>query len=290
MIEYHCSKCGHKSENKKAFQKKSNVSNIFSVYSYSCPSCSYTMSPKTVVIDVHRCPNCSYLTDSIDEFQNRTNITDSIASMSWGCPNCSYSGRPITIDGRSIESNLDYIKKYESILAQIEHLPCFEKLLSYDEIKQLPNILLEDEKLEKLASGYYKVGFGIIAATNQRIIFVGNSAAYQLIVEDFPYDQINSIQYNIGGGIFRGAIEIFACGNWAHIQWVEEDLGKDFAEHARKKINEMKSSPPVTAPAPAPPQDFITQLERLAKLKESGILTEQEFNEEKKKILDSREK
>src|SRR5690606_27141964 len=121
--EYHCSKCGYKSEDKNAFQTKSNISGLFTSSSYSCPGCKHTMAPKTVVIDVHRCPNCSYLTDSIDEFQNRTNITDSIASMSWGCPNCTYTGRPITIDGRSIESNLDYIKKYESILAQIEHLP-----------------------------------------------------------------------------------------------------------------------------------------------------------------------
>jgi hypothetical protein len=47
----------------------------------------------------------------------------------------------------------------------------------------------------------------------------------------------------------------------------------------------MGQMPGVT-PAPAPPQaDPVEQLEKLAKLKESGALTEAEFEAEKAKIL-----
>jgi hypothetical protein len=44
--------------------------------------------------------------------------------------------------------------------------------------------------------------------------------------------------------------------------------------------------PGMTPPAPAPPQvDSVQQLEKLAKLRESGALTEAEFEAEKAKIL-----
>ena len=48
----------------------------------------------------------------------------------------------------------------------------------------------------------------------------------------------------------------------------------------------MGQVPGMTPPAPAQPQvDPVTQLEKLAKLKESGALTEAEFEAEKAKIL-----
>ena len=39
------------------------------------------------------------------------------------------------------------------------------------------------------------------------------------------------------------------------------------------------------APAPAPEEDMITQLERLGALKDQGILTEEEFAAQKAKLL-----
>ena len=39
------------------------------------------------------------------------------------------------------------------------------------------------------------------------------------------------------------------------------------------------------APAPAPEEDVITQLERLGALKDQGILTEEEFAAQKAKLL-----
>jgi hypothetical protein len=43
--------------------------------------------------------------------------------------------------------------------------------------------------------------------------------------------------------------------------------------------------PPPAAPVAAPPEDPITQLERLGALKAQGLITEEEFNAQKAKIL-----
>ena len=42
---------------------------------------------------------------------------------------------------------------------------------------------------------------------------------------------------------------------------------------------------PAPAPAPAPEEDVITQLERLGALKAQGILTDEEFDAQKAKLL-----
>jgi len=48
---------------------------------------------------------------------------------------------------------------------------------------------------------------------------------------------------------------------------------------------EQAAPPPPAAPAPAP--DMIQQLKDLAELKDQGILTEEEFSQQKAKILGS---
>jgi hypothetical protein len=44
-------------------------------------------------------------------------------------------------------------------------------------------------------------------------------------------------------------------------------------------------APPPAAPVAAPPEDPITQLERLGALKAQGLLTDEEFNAQKAKLL-----
>jgi hypothetical protein len=46
----------------------------------------------------------------------------------------------------------------------------------------------------------------------------------------------------------------------------------------------QQAAPPPPAPA-APPEDPITQLERLGALKAQGLITEEEFNAQKAKLL-----
>ena len=58
------------------------------------------------------------------------------------------------------------------------------------------------------------------------------------------------------------------------------------SDHAAQEINEEHAQQPATQHAAAPSQeDTISQLERLGKLHEQGILTDEEFAAQKKKIL-----
>jgi len=173
----------------------------------------------------------------------------------------------------------------DEIKAQIQNLDGASKLLGFKEIKQLPAILWEDEVVEKLVQGIYSSGYGILVATNKRLIFVDKGLIYGLRVEDFPYDKITSIQYETG--VFYGEIKIFASGNKADITQISKKQARDFAEYVRARISGVKEHASVYAPAQTSSGDVITQLERLAELKEQGILSEEEFLTLKKKILES---
>jgi hypothetical protein len=134
--------------------------------------------------------------------------------------------------------------------------------------------------IEHIVSGSYEGGLGVLVATNKRLVFVDKGMLWGSKVEDFPYDKITSIQYDTG--MLMGTIKIHASGNKADIQNVSKIWTKDFADFVRLKISSKTNVLPETA---QPAVDMLSQLERLAKLKDQGILTDEEFNEQKTKIF-----
>jgi hypothetical protein len=89
-----------------------------------------------------------------------------------------------------------------------------------------------------------------------------------------------------------GKLTIFTSGNKAIIDNVVKAKVRVFGDAVRAKISAPKAAPtsqPVinvhSIPAPQENVNVAEQLERLAKLKEQGILTEEEFAGQKKKLL-----
>ncbi len=173
------------------------------------------------------------------------------------------------------------------IQSQIKNLGGFETFLGRKEIKELPSILWEDERVENIIQGTYNNGNGILVATNRRLVFVDKGLLFGLKVEDFPYDKISSIQYETG--ILFGKLTIFTSGNKAIIDNVLKAKVRVFGDSVRAKISAPKeTSTPINQPIISHnPLDVADQLEKLAKLKSQGILSEEEFMQQKKKILES---
>lgn len=149
------------------------------------------------------------------------------------------------------------------------------------EINELPKILAPNEVIDNLAQGAYNKGQGILVSTNRRLLFVDKGFLYGLKVEDFPLDKITSIQYETG--LVTGEIRIHTAGNIAKIDNVFKASAKSFAEFVRNKLAQPKETLNTTVAAKP---DVLDQLEKLARLKENGILSDDEFNEQKKKMLE----
>lgn len=169
----------------------------------------------------------------------------------------------------------------EEVKKQVSYLSGGSTFLGKAEIKELPNILWEDEEIKKASQGFYQNGNGLLVATNKRVIFLNKGIFGGLQVEDFSFDKISSIQYNVG--FITGDITIFASGNKATVKNIEKGSVRDFADYLRANLDKKDSSE-LSKPIKNE-EDVISKLERLASLKEKGILSEDEFQTEKKKIL-----
>jgi len=83
--------------------------------------------------------------------------------------------------------------------------------------------------------------------------------------------------------LILGDIKIHTTGNVAKIENVEKASARSFSEFVRNKLSQPKE---VVVQTIASEPNVLDQLEKLAKLKENGILSEEEFNDQKKKLLE----
>jgi hypothetical protein len=86
------------------------------------------------------------------------------------------------------------------------------------------------------------------------------------------------------GGLARVAV---ASGTWTAVSnRVSRRQAERWAQQDQQPYQEAAPAPQRAAPAPSDAgQDRIAQLKELAELKQQGILTEEEFANEKAKIL-----
>lgn len=176
---------------------------------------------------------------------------------------------------------------FEEVQEQIGRLDTASKFLSRKEVRELPNILWEDEHVERLVQGAYNNGSGVLVATNKRLVFVDKGWT-KLVVEDFPYDKISSIQYKTG--LALGTIMIFASGNNSEIKNVPKDQTRAFADYVRARTtgasDHASEQKPPTSSDDTSGADPLDKLERLGRLREQGVLTEEEFQTQKQKLLE----
>lgn len=136
---------------------------------------------------------------------------------------------------------------------------------------------------ETTVGGARTVRRGIFVATSQRLVFYAKRlTGYD--IESFPYKSISSME--MGKKFLGHYIEFFASGNSAKMTNIIGDVAQ-FVDAVRAQMEAKQSG--ATEEPPGDPHvdkvDPVDQLERLAKLRESGVLTDAEFEEKKKLIL-----
>jgi membrane protease subunit (stomatin/prohibitin family) len=94
-------------------------------------------------------------------------------------------------------------------------------------------------------------------------------------------------------GLIRGAARVAVVAGTATAvsnrvsrrqanRWSEQEQ-----QQAAQQQQQQQAAPPPPAPAAGPDDDSIAKLKQLADLKDQGILTQEEFDAQKAKILNS---
>lgn len=150
-------------------------------------------------------------------------------------------------------------------------------IFTMKEVEALPTILFNHESVLSIVRGQYEKRSGILVATEGRLIFIDKGIIYGLKVEDFSYDKITSVQFETG--MLSGKLIIMASGNKAQIESVFNSQVKPFADFVRERITMLGQK------GNEPAIDLVDQLTKLASLRDKGILTEEEFQKQKAKLL-----
>lgn len=184
------------------------------------------------------------------------------------------------------------MRTLESIQEEIEALDETDLFGTAKEVSHLPEILDDDEHIKYLTSGLMDGTTWLIVCTQKRIVLVDYGFLFGVKQSEMALENINSITYQTG--LLLGSIEIWHGGAKMLIENCQKYTVKPFVEAvnaARKALKNGTASggsanvQPKNAQGSSPIDDVMGQLERLAALKEKGVLTDEEFAAQKAKIL-----
>ncbi len=179
----------------------------------------------------------------------------------------------------------DMAHTIEKVKARVQELKVSDVSFTGKELNVLAEILKPDEYLHTLTKGQYNNGVGLLCTTSMRILFI-DKGLFSLKVEEFPLKSVSSISFE--SGLIFGTVKIFASGNNGEIKNAPKGDAKMFVDITRKVLDERdspKDKAPTISEAAAPVADIYEQIEKLAGLKEKGIITEAEFQAKKTQML-----
>lgn len=164
---------------------------------------------------------------------------------------------------------------------ELNRLDISPTIFARKEIHELPDILSEDEKIVYLVEGRNKLNNHhiILVATDRRLILVDKEFMYGLKVEDYSYGKISSIQYETA--LLLASIDVKVADDDVEI----DGVGKYHAELFCEKVRDFMSRPETYFQNRYEP-GLLDKLEQLGRLKENGVISEEEFFEQKKKLME----
>ncbi|MGZ2746386.1 PH domain-containing protein [Burkholderia stagnalis] len=146
---------------------------------------------------------------------------------------------------------------------------------------------MDGEQVLAFSSGLMDGNTWLIVLTDHRVLFLDKGLIYGLKQISINLDKVNSVSGTTG--IMFGEIRIEDGASERIVKNVWKKTVVPFTNKVRDAIREYTraSQPAAAAPVAPAADDVVSKLERLAALKERGILTDAEFADQKAKILAS---
>ncbi|SPK73068.1 conserved protein of unknown function [Cupriavidus taiwanensis] len=160
-----------------------------------------------------------------------------------------------------------------------------DQFFTKKELNHLPEILMDGEQVLAFTSGLMDANTWLIVLTDHRVLFLDKGLIYGLKQVSINLDKINAVSGSTG--LMFGEIRIQDGASERVIKNVWKKTVVAFTNKVRDALQAYRKAGSVPTAAPAVPaaDDVVSKLERLAALKERGILTDAEFAEQKAKLL-----
>lgn len=146
-------------------------------------------------------------------------------------------------------------------------------------IEDLSDILMDDESIIHIIDGSYNnKSTAILLSTEKRLIFKGIGVD---LIEVIPHENVKLLQFIKESR----KISIHTDDQIFGIETIEEALTIQFYETVYRAIFGLSKVDPVENTVSS--ESIFILLEKLGNLRQNGILTEEEFSVQKKKLLES---
>lgn len=199
------------------------------------------------------------------------------------CPKCGIISFPVSgkSDSNEHKPGAHFQEKCKRIAKEMGD----DRFFTKKEINYLPEILRPEENILGFASGLMDGNTWLITLTDRRIIFLDKGMLYGLKQSIVDLNKVNSVSGKTG--LIFGDITITDGAGHKTITNVPKKTVKPFTNKVQEAMEALPSPTITNQPQQANVQDPIELLEKLAKLKSQGILTEEEFLAKKGEILAS---
>lgn len=158
-----------------------------------------------------------------------------------------------------------------------------DQFFTKKELNYLPQILADGEQIIAFSSGLMDGDTWLITLTDRRIIFLDKGMIFGLKQTSINLDKINAISGQTG--LIFGSIRIEDGAKERRITNVWKKTVARFTNLARDAIEARQHPQPLQVQPVAAVDDLASKLEKLAGLVNKGILTQEEFAQQKAKLL-----
>ena len=185
----------------------------------------------------------------------------------------------------------------DQIWQQINSLPHKYIFYTKKEIRYLPKILGDNERILALTSGLMDNRTWLAVCTNHRVIFLDRGMFFGLRQLQMNLDRVQAIDSTFG--LFFGSIRVWDGAASMNVRMVLKSTVAPFVKTVQEAMDQYKrlmvrdlaataaSVNHQPADSTAAQQPMIAELERLAKLHADGHLNDAEYAIAKRKLLGS---
>lgn len=185
-----------------------------------------------------------------------------------------------------------YKRRHQKIKNELEMLHANLSMFTKGEIKELPYLISEDEQITAITDAQFvnTLDAGVLVATPKRMISVSKGMFGAAKINIYPNENIQSVSF-----VTHPRSPIIKLHLEERIVEFECYMDKEDAEkfydtiktiYNNSKDQSSKQMGTAGKSIAVSSDEILNQLEKLGKLRENGILTDAEFAEQKKKLLE----
>ena len=160
-----------------------------------------------------------------------------------------------------------------------------DQFFTKKELYSLPEVLQDGEQVLAFTSGMKDNNTWLVTLTDRRIIFLDKGMFWGLKQESISLSKINSIYSKMG--LMFGEIVISTGSTHSSVTMIAKSAVSGFTNIAQEAIRSFENRGKKPVQGDLAGVDKVSRIRELKKLLDEQLITQEEFNVEKAKVLAS---